>query len=581
MDIYNRIKTFISRNELLAPGQHVVAGVSGGPDSITLLDGLVHLGYRVTAAHFDHQIRSESGSDAEFVADLANQYQCDCVIERAGEGKLDQPGLSLEEAARIFRYRFLWRTAARLNADAVAVGHISGDQVETILMHLLRGAGSSGLRGMQPSIPMNQWAEGRTDEKAKDITLIRPILFLTRDETIQHCADLKITPRWDPSNLDQTFFRNRLRHELLPLLETYNAGVRKHLLQIGEIMTEQEKWISSVVKRSLSQCCRKSSPDSYAINRKVFKSMPTALQRAMILNILHRLLPEERNLTYAVVDSLVEGIKNGQPRRLPVISNFEMVQAGEEVLICPGYESVDFPQYPLLHSSRTIEMICSMNGEISLGKWWALTYKSIRDRDDLKIGNIISELNIGYAGFDISQIEGSLVVRGRKAGDRIRIDKHSHTKKVSDVLMEAKIPAFLRDRWPMVCDSTSILWIPGIRRGGEAFLLDSTQDAVFMKLKHPLQNLFLEKSESQVNTDVVEKPERNVKKLQILNQLAIPDAADELGWSVGSLEADILEWQRKYGISLADKKREGSPNNQFVINAEGRQIIQQYLNLTR
>jgi tRNA(Ile)-lysidine synthase len=213
----------------LDPARPVLAGVSGGPDSLCLLGILQEAGYRVIVAHFNHQLRPEADLEAASVSERAKRLGLPFVSDSADvRSYAEQQSLSLEEAARILRYRFLFAAAREQAAQAVAVGHTADDQVETVLMHFLRGAGLSGLKGM----------EYRTILPVFDpqIPLVRPLLALWRGETEAYCREHDLEPHFDASNADTMYFRNRLRYALIPELEKYNPRIKESLLRSAQAL---------------------------------------------------------------------------------------------------------------------------------------------------------------------------------------------------------------------------------------------------------------------------------------------------------------------------------------------------------
>ena len=213
----------------LDPSRPVLAGVSGGPDSLCLLDILHTAGYRVIVAHFNHQMRPEASQEADSVSVRAGRlglpFVSDCADVRA---YAEAHGLSLEEAARMLRYEFLFAAARQHAAQAVAVGHTADDQVETVLMHFLRGAGLSGLKGMEYRMLLPVFD--------RQIPLVRPLLSLWRADTESYCREHALVPHYDASNADQAFFRNRLRHTLLPELEKYNPRFKESVLRSAQAL---------------------------------------------------------------------------------------------------------------------------------------------------------------------------------------------------------------------------------------------------------------------------------------------------------------------------------------------------------
>ena len=193
----------VLQNCKIHPNQLVIVGVSGGADSLCLMDLLHRSGLPILAAHFNHQLRSEADADEAFVMDCATKIGVSWVVGRGDvKGFALQNGFSLEEAARKKRYSFLFEQARVNGAQAVAVAHHAGDQVETILMHFVRGSGIAGLRGMQHRTVLPEWDAF--------IPLIRPLLGVERAEIEEYCLDHGLRPRQDETNTDVNIFRNRL-----------------------------------------------------------------------------------------------------------------------------------------------------------------------------------------------------------------------------------------------------------------------------------------------------------------------------------------------------------------------------------
>ena len=209
----------------------MVIGCSGGPDSLCLLHLLLELAAKLdltlTVAHLNHQLRPEQAlEDERFVRSISKRWELPLFVETQDIAKIAKARKqSIEEAARQTRYNFLGRVATTVGAQKIAVGHHADDQTETILMHLLRGTGLDGLRGMLPRTRLPLFSLKDLDISARDVRLIRPLLEISRAEIEAYCHEHQLSPRQDSSNQDTTFFRNRLRHELIPILESYNPNI--------------------------------------------------------------------------------------------------------------------------------------------------------------------------------------------------------------------------------------------------------------------------------------------------------------------------------------------------------------------
>ncbi len=205
-----------------------LVGVSGGPDSMCLLHMLHRLGYPLIAVHVNHGLRPEADQEEQFVRTFAEGLGIEYLSRRVDvRGYAEVPSLSIEESARQVRDQGLFDEAEKTGAAAVLVAHNADDQVETILMHLLRGTGLSGLRGMDFRTLPNAWNER--------IPLIRPLISTWREEILAYLHEYNLAYIADQSNNDIVFFRNRIRHELLPDLEKYNPRIRQNLLRMSQI----------------------------------------------------------------------------------------------------------------------------------------------------------------------------------------------------------------------------------------------------------------------------------------------------------------------------------------------------------
>jgi tRNA(Ile)-lysidine synthase len=276
MMLPSRVAIAISLHHVFTPGERVVVAVSGGPDSLALLcilrEILPAVPLHLTVAHFDHGWRSDSQEDRDFVASMAATWGYDFRTARAAENTPHT-----ESAARTARYAFLRETAAATHSTAIALGHTQDDQVETLLLHLLRGSGSRGLGAM----------------RRRDADLARPLLDISRTEIEAYLARLHLTPRRDPSNDDPRFTRNRLRQQVLPAIDAFDPAARELLARTADILSEEDRFLDAQMA---------SLPDNLASDRVAFARLPPALQR----RVIRRLVPDAGFLE-------VEALRRGEP----------------------------------------------------------------------------------------------------------------------------------------------------------------------------------------------------------------------------------------------------------------------------
>ena len=276
MMLPNRVAITVSLHRIFEPGERVVVAVSGGPDSLALLSILREIlpavPLHLTVAHFDHGWREGSQDDRDFVGSMAAQWGYPFHTARAVDGMPHT-----ESAARTARYAFLRRIAAETGSTAIALGHTLDDQVETLLLHLLRGSGSRGLGAM----------------RRRDRDLARPLLDTSRREIEAYLARLHLTPLRDPSNDDPRFTRNRLRQQVLPAIDAFDPAARELLARTADILSEEDRYLDEAIA---------DLPDDVARDRVAFANLPPALQR----RIVRRLVPDAGFLE-------VEALRRGEP----------------------------------------------------------------------------------------------------------------------------------------------------------------------------------------------------------------------------------------------------------------------------
>ena len=382
------VESAVARHRLLKPGQGLVVGVSGGPDSVCLLHVLRQIApqfeLKLHVAHLNHAIRGqEAEADARFVAELAATWQLPCSIERADVPALARAGrLALEEAARRARYDFLARVATQVGAASIAVGHHADDQVETVLMHWLRGSGLAGLRGMVPSMPLAEYRliEGLppgeptaprpiTDEPP--LMLIRPLLDVSRCEIEAYCARYNLQTRFDRSNLDTTYFRNRLRHELLPYLETYNTNIRQVLRRSATVIAADYELLRQQLAQAWGQVVRSETQQAITFDLATWQALPLSLKRSTLREAIHRLRRSLRNINFVHVEHALEVASAGQTGAQASLPQGLCAHIGYDTLTVAveGYQA--HPDLPLLMGAQALEV--AIPGETRLpGSNWVL-----------------------------------------------------------------------------------------------------------------------------------------------------------------------------------------------------------------
>jgi tRNA(Ile)-lysidine synthase len=450
----NRVQKVLEENCALDSKQPVIVGVSGGADSLTLLNILV-LGYPVVAAHFNHLLRSESSDDARKVEGIAIKLGIPFSL---GEGDAAEyareHAISIEEAAREVRYRFLFDQAGKYDAQAVAVAHNADDQIETVLMHLLRGAGLDGLTGMPYRSLPNPWSE--------TIPLVRPLLGIKRAEIEIYCAENDLAPVLDLTNTDTSFFRNRLRHELIPELETYIPGFRNRLCQTAELLAADRVVLDELTEEIWQEVIENSDTGYVSINRETFNFQPLGIKRRLIRKAVSCLRSGARDLDFSMVQRVIEFAREPSLTGQSDIGLGLRVFLEDGKLIIATWEA----ELPTFHWPQiAVDKSLSVPGELNLGSGWILRADVPKDLESAQI-EAAENIDPYRIWLDLGKRNPLLGVRQRRPGDRFQpLGMGGKSMKVSDFMINQKIPQRARAGWPLILSGDEIVWVPGYQMG--------------------------------------------------------------------------------------------------------------------
>jgi tRNA(Ile)-lysidine synthase len=441
-EFLQRVESEIQNRRLLSRGQEVLVAVSGGADSMVLLHVLNALTkknhWKITVAHFNHQLRGRaSDADEKLVRRTAKKLRLQLWAERGEVAQFAaQSKISVEMAARKLRHEFLARVARAQKISVVALAHHADDQVELFFLRLLRGAGGEGLAGMK-------WRSASPADKK--IALIRPLLGFSKAEILAFARANKIPFRDDATNFSRDFLRNRIRHELLPLLQKkYQPGLTKTILRLMEITGAESEFVSEAARAWLAQ------------PKAVFEKLSVALQR----KILQRRLAE-----VGVVSDfeLVEQLRNSAEKFVSVGSGLSVARdSAGKISRQEHFENkFDVEERQLKLQGRA--------GRAEFGgqkfRWQIQPQKKFQ-RPLKKEGIEI---------FDAAKIGGEIVLRHWRAGDRFQPIGLQSPVKLQNLFVNAKIPAARRRNLILATTARGeIFWVEGLRIGEPCKLLPET-----------------------------------------------------------------------------------------------------------
>ncbi len=481
MRLNKTIKTLIQKTN--RPGDKYVIGISGGPDSLCLLHVLAQLQDQLDlvlyAAHLDHQLRGkESKADAEFVRQTAADWNIPLVMATADIASLAAAQKrGTEEVARQERYAFLSQVARQVGATKVLVGHNADDQAETVLMHLLRGSGLAGLRGMAPiaPYPFAYLFAGQ------DLTLLRPLLTVYRSAIMAYCQEHGLQPRADSSNLNTAFFRNRLRHDLLPLLEQVSPGINGRLCQLAELVAADYFLLENLVDESWGNVLGTDSDQAITLDITAWRALPLGLRRSTLRRAVSRLRGSQRDLTFTQVENARRIAETGEcgaqatlTGRLRLTVGYEQLQVADE-----GIAPMPPLEWPMLDGDSTISL--TVPGRTLLpGSDWQVDARWLSADAETRVKASRNQ-DAWRAFLDADTVGTSLVLRPRRPGERFQpLGMGGKSSSVSDFMINCQIPRAWRDRVPILALRTrtrpeQLLWIAGWRLDERAKITEQTK----------------------------------------------------------------------------------------------------------
>lgn len=455
--------------------QSLVVGVSGGADSLALMHGLHELGFNLIIAHLDHALRPESPQEADFVRDLAESCDLPFIYKWMDVAEVaDEAGQSLEEAARECRYRFLFEEARLHQTQAVAVAHHADDQVETVLMHFLRGAALPGLSGMAYRQVIESWD--------KDIPVVRPLLGVWRDEVDLYVKDAGLEPCIDLSNQDTTYFRNRLRHELIPKLETYNPKVRAVLWRMADVLQEEDRFLSKLANAAWEKCLIQIGEDHVELRYALFLDLNKAIQRRVMRRAIASLRPDLRDIGFDAVERGLSFIASPpESGMIDLAARLNLVLVKDILIVKTWNAALPDWEKPLLPAD-SFSTSLDIGESISLKYGWRIEAQEIR-QPSKKLLDKVEKLPANEIWLDLDTLELPLILRGRKEGERWQpLGMGGHSQKLSDFMINEKIPQHLRNSWPLVCSGKQIAWVVGLRPSDPFKVTKATQRLLRLRL---------------------------------------------------------------------------------------------------
>jgi tRNA(Ile)-lysidine synthase len=473
-DLTQKVHNTLRRYEMVRPDDTILIGASGGPDSTALIDVLSaladRLSFRIGIAHLDHSIRNvESNRDARFVADLAQRRGLPFFTAR--EDVLDykrKNKISLEEAARRVRYDYLEKVARENGYHRIALGHHRDDNAEQVLMALIRGSGPLGLSGIPPIRTVG----------GGNITIIRPLISVWRSDIITYLRLNRIEYRHDHSNQNEAHLRNRIRHQLIPLLRNdYNPNISETVNRLSDVIRAEDRWMAAAVEPVYESIVISRRKGEMVLSAHGLADLSSALSRRIIRNSIAEVKGNLRRIGYTHIDAvsrLAESLRHIARLNLP--HGICIEKAGDRIHIWNGSRETvptavtSFPDY---------EFKIDPPGSVFIDATGDRLRFSLLNRNSLPD---LRGTGQNTAFFDRDTLSFPLMVRNFRKGDRFIPLGMRGTQKLKDFFINRKVPAASRRQCPLVLSEEKIIWVGGHRIGEAAKVTDSTRKVLKAEL---------------------------------------------------------------------------------------------------
>lgn len=463
IDLLQKIRRFIRQNEILLGGERVLLAVSGGIDSMVMLDIIARIApamkIHLAVAHFDHGLRSEdSKKDAEFVVEEAKGRGLRAYVARGDVARIAaQSKLSLEDAARRVRYQFLARVARKNDYSVVMIAHTADDNAETVIMNLMRGTGVSGLAGIPP-----------TRNLIEGVLLARPLLGVDRKDVEKYAEEVELRWREDETNASTAHTRNRVRHTLLPALAAFNPSIVSTLNSTAAIMRGLEQYLSHSVDLAIEKILAGMSEERLELNILQLKHYLPAIQTEVIQRLVSRAF-EAPPIPYGAIERILSLIWKDPGSRIDVGAGITALREREMLLV------INEPPTPVPYERR-FEVGESVQTDRFLLNTEPMDRRRIR---------FTRNSNIEYV--DADKVSATLTLRSWRDGDRFQPLGMVGEKKVSDFLTDLKVSVEKKKEVLVVAEGDTVIWVCGLRLDDRFKVTSATERAIRFEVRRGMK----------------------------------------------------------------------------------------------
>lgn len=458
LNLLTKFKEIIYKEFLIPKGSQILIAVSGGVDSIVLLDLFANISEENNLAlkilHYNHRLRKDAETDEKFVLDLAAKYNIK-AYSSSGDvlGYASANGLSLEQAGRTLRYRYFENMAKNLNAQYIATAHTMDDSVETFFLNLFRGSGLTGLSGIPSSRQLS-----------KNLQIIRPLLRSKKEELIEYARARKLEWREDETNQMYNYTRNKIRLDLIPKLKNdYNPSVIDVINRASKIFSGADEFIKKHIATTLKNYVKKKNNNRFSINISLLKSLDDFLQGEIIQSAVTTIF-KTQNLNMQTIDRIVSLMDSPIGSRVEISNRIITFKDRDRLIFVKDFEVNKF------------NISISKTGTYEVGDY-ILTLEEVKKKD------IVFSEDPSEEFFDYDLIPGILHIRNWEEGDNFNPLGMNGTMKISDFLINLKIPLLDKYNIMVLTTKTEIIWVCGFRISNKFKITDGTKRFLKVSLK--------------------------------------------------------------------------------------------------
>ena len=465
MNLEFRFKNFIKKNNLLHKAEKILLGISGGPDSLTMLNLFYLLkdyyNIEIAAAHLDHSFREESESEAEFVEEFTSERGINFFKKKVNLPEMiKEQSISAEALARKERFSFFEEIIKQDNFDLIALAHHRDDQAETVLLNLFRGSGLKGLSGIKAKSEYN------------GITIIHPLLEFSKKEILNYCEQKNLKPRFDSSNQENIYSRNVIRNQIFPIVEEkINDQAREVIARNSKLIAGEDEFLNRLSEKEYRSCLLKAEDNKIELDLDKFQEIDQVLQRRIYRIIYRKINNNLDDLYFDHVLEIEKLLKDKSTGRGVDISSGIRVEISYSKLLFfkNNFENNELSNKIKIDLNKTNKFNDKYNIEVKIVSRNKFEFNNDKNR----------------AAFDYHNLQLPLYIRGRKDGDEIIPLGMKGHKKIKDIMIDEKIPKYKRDQIPVIVDDNdNIIWLAPYKMSDEYKITEETDKVLILELEY-------------------------------------------------------------------------------------------------